>query len=132
MKKFLNTYDEDCIGCHACETICARTYFKVDNPERSRIRIEEREKSAHIVTCNQCETCVQVCPTLALTVNAQGVVLLNNRLCVGCYMCIATCPNESMFRYLGGIIPIKCIACGLCLDSCPTEAIRIEEKQENQ
>ena len=61
MKKFLNTYDEDCIACHACETICAHTYFKVDDLERSRIRIKEQEKSAHIVACNQCETCTKVC-----------------------------------------------------------------------
>ena len=99
MKKFLNTYDEDCIGCHACETICARTYFKVDNPERSRIRIEEREKSAHIVACNQCETCVQVCPTMALTVNAQGVVLVNNHPSINVYV-VTYYPTTSRYKPL--------------------------------
>ncbi|HPM05290.1 MAG TPA: 4Fe-4S binding protein, partial [Candidatus Cloacimonas sp.] len=45
--------------------------------------------------------------------------------CIGCLMCVAVCPTESMRTYLGNQNPFKCIACGVCVKSCPAEAIKI-------
>jgi Fe-S-cluster-containing hydrogenase component 2 len=130
MKKLLRTYPENCISCHACESSCSNTYFKVDDPNRSRIRITDSDGQPGMNACNQCGVCVQTCPTLALTINPQGVVMLNTKLCIGCYMCVAACPTGSMFRYESGLAPIKCIACGICTKACPADAIRIEEEKE--
>lgn len=130
MKKFLMTYPENCIACHACESTCSNLYFKVDDPALSRIRITEAEPRPAMNACNQCGICVQACPTLALSVNSQGVIMLNKNLCIGCYMCVAVCPTASMFRQEGRQVPFKCIACGNCTEACPADAIRIVENKE--
>jgi len=59
------------------------------------------------------------------------VVMVNQALCIGCYMCIAACPTGSMFRTIGAITPFKCVACGVCTKTCPADAIRIEENKES-
>jgi Fe-S-cluster-containing hydrogenase component 2 len=130
MKKYLKTLPENCIACHACESACSGLYFKEDNAEKSRIRITEAQPLPLMNACNQCEACVRSCPTLALAINAQGVVMVDKNLCINCYMCIAACPTGSMFRYQGGLTPFKCVACGACTKSCPAEAIRISQEQE--
>ncbi len=130
MKKLLQTYPENCIACHACESSCSNTYFKVDDPQLSRIHISEEGGAIKMNACNQCGTCVQTCPTQALSINSQGVVMLNARLCIGCYMCVAVCPTGSMFISQGQTVPFKCVACGICTQTCPADAIRIVEKED--
>lgn len=125
MKKLLKTYPERCIACHMCESVCSNLYFKTDDVEKSRIRINDAVSPIEMNVCNQCQTCVQTCPTKALTVTPQGVVLLNKKLCIGCYMCIAVCPTNSMHRYLEGLNPFKCVACGACVKTCPVQALEI-------
>lgn len=123
--KVLKTFPEKCIACHSCESACANLYFKEDNAEKSCIVITGQAPAPHMNVCNQCQTCVAACPTLALTVNNQGVVMLNKSLCIGCLMCVAVCPTDSMRTILGAHNPFKCIACGVCTKSCPTDAIKI-------
>jgi len=125
MKKYLKTYPDKCIACHACESVCSNLYFKEDDAEKSCIQISENKDGNQINVCNQCLACVAVCPTLALKVNKQGVVMVDKKLCIGCYMCVAACPTKSMRRHHDGLNPFKCIACGMCTKSCPTEAITI-------
>jgi carbon-monoxide dehydrogenase iron sulfur subunit len=126
MKKYLKTFPDKCIACRVCETTCSQTYFKEANAEKSCIQIAETAEGNAINVCNQCGICVATCPTLALKVNAQGVVLVDKALCIGCYMCVAVCPTQSMRRHKDLLTPFKCVACGLCAKQCPTEAIKIE------
>ncbi len=128
MKKYLKTYADRCIACLSCESVCANLYFKEGNREKSCIQINETGNGIEMNACNQCQACVQVCPTQALSVTAQGVVMLNKGLCISCYMCIAACPTDSMRRHKDGIYPFKCIACGACVKACPTEAIKIVQE----
>lgn len=130
MSKVLKTFPENCITCHACESACSGLYFKEDDAEKSCIRITETGSQPQMSVCNQCQACVKVCPTLALTINSQGVVMVNKKLCINCYMCIAACPTGTMFRHQGGLTPFKCIACGVCTKACPADAIRIVEEKE--
>lgn len=125
MKKYLKTFADKCIACKVCETTCSQTYFKEAVAEKSCIRISEISGKSDINVCNQCQACVAVCPTLAIKINAQGVVMIDKSLCVSCYMCVAACPTKSMRRFVNGLNPFKCVACGLCAKSCPTEAIKI-------
>ncbi|MDZ4182451.1 MAG: 4Fe-4S binding protein, partial [Candidatus Cloacimonadaceae bacterium] len=66
---------------------------------------------------------------LALSITPQGVVMVNKKLCIGCYMCVGVCPTNSMLTRPGAIYPFKCIACGACTKSCPADAIRITQEQ---
>ena len=128
MKKYLKTFPEKCIACRACEVTCSKLYFKVADAEKSCIRITENPDGNDINVCNQCQTCVSICPTMALKVNANGVVTVDKSLCVSCYMCVSVCPTKSMHIHKDSLYPFKCIACGLCTKSCSTEAIKIVQE----
>jgi Fe-S-cluster-containing hydrogenase component 2 len=130
MKNFLSTNPDNCLACRLCENTCSNLYFKAVDPERSRIRIAETAAQPEMNVCNQCETCVKTCPTLALSVNHRGVVMVDKSMCINCYMCIAVCPTGSMFRYQGDLTPFKCVACGACAKTCPADAIRISQTKE--
>ncbi|PKN80614.1 MAG: aldehyde:ferredoxin oxidoreductase [Candidatus Cloacimonetes bacterium HGW-Cloacimonetes-1] len=128
MKKYLKTFPELCIACHTCESVCSNLYFKQEG--KSCIVITENTDGIEINACNQCQACVKVCPTQALSVTPQGVVMVNKSLCIHCYMCVAACPTQSFFRHAENLPPFKCIACGACTKSCPTGAIKIVQDKE--
>jgi len=48
--------------------------------------------------------------------------------CTGCETCVEDCPSEavSMVNEKAVVDPDTCIDCGVCIDSCPAEAISME------
>lgn len=124
--KHLKTIDESCIGCNTCVSVCSNLYFKEDIPEKSRIRVLlQGNDDFELSVCNQCGTCVEVCPENALSINKAGVIMLNKKLCTACYACVAACPTDNFIKHTEGEIPIKCIACGACARECPAAALEI-------
>ena len=91
--------------------------------------------------CNQCDEppCVQVCPVGATYMTKDGVVLVDQKHCIGCRYCIQACPYGARFM-LPDIGPTihgenrvvdKCTWCyhritkGLlpaCVEACPVGA----------
>jgi len=51
------------------------------------------------VPCQQCESapCVNVCPVAATYHTKEGTVLIDQRRCIGCRMCMAACPYQRRF-----------------------------------
>ncbi len=49
--------------------------------------------------CMHCENapCVNVCPVAATYQTKEGVVLIDQRRCIGCRMCLAACPYQRRF-----------------------------------
>ncbi|MDP3025829.1 MAG: 4Fe-4S dicluster domain-containing protein [candidate division Zixibacteria bacterium] len=83
--------------------------------------------------CNQCANppCVQVCPVGATFLSRDGVVLVDEKYCVGCRYCIQACPYGARFLHPTKKIADKCTFCyhrlvrGLlpvCVEVCPTQA----------
>lgn len=83
--------------------------------------------------CNQCAKppCVQVCPVGATFVTRDGVVLTDEKYCVGCRYCIQACPYGARYLHPVKKIADKCTFCyhrlvrGLlpaCVEVCPTQA----------
>lgn len=128
--KVLERKPEACIACHACETACSKTWFKEDNAEKSCIIIGEGtgiDGQNKITSCTQCGECIQVCQVQALYRDEKGIVRINKKACVGCFMCVGFCPEFAMMVHKDYIEPFKCIACGQCVKVCPADALKINE-----
>lgn len=84
-------------------------------------------------TCNHCykSPCVQVCPVGATFVSPDGVVLVDEKYCIGCGYCVQACPYGCRYIHPEKDIADKCTLCyhrlkkGLppaCVEVCPTGA----------
>jgi Fe-S-cluster-containing dehydrogenase component len=91
-----------CIGCHACEVHCKDKNRLPVGPRNCRI-IPVGPKPAGgtprlqfvFLPCFHCEKpwCVSACPTGAMQKRAKdGIVFVDESLCVGCKACITACP----------------------------------------
>jgi len=123
--KYLKTYPEKCVGCRACEEACSLLFFKESNPEKSCIKIAEKDNGYSISVCCQCGNCMKLCPTSAITRNAQGIITINKKECVGCLICVAECCCQAMRYHPDVLTAFNCLACGACVSKCPAQALEI-------
>ncbi len=83
--------------------------------------------------CNQCANapCVNVCPVGARFHTPEGVVLVDQNVCIGCRYCVTACPYGATFVHPILHVTDKCTFCyhrvkkGLepaCVMACPTGA----------
>jgi len=122
--KILAVINELCTGCGECERICAMTFHKSPDRDKSSIRVEAVADGGYRVAfCDQCGECIAVCPTQALVRIKNGIVRLHAEACVGCMACVGFCPTLVMYPIPNSYVPIKCIACGKCVPVCPTGAL---------
>lgn len=131
MSKSIVVYPMDCAGCRNCEVVCSLVHFGVCSPELSNIRVVEWQDKGLTVpfTCLQCEdpACMEACPARAISRDEKtGAVLVDDKLCLGCKMCLLVCPfgGPRVNRETSTII--KCDLCGgdpQCVKNCPTKAI---------
>ncbi|MHB9095796.1 MAG: 4Fe-4S dicluster domain-containing protein, partial [Eubacteriales bacterium] len=151
---------EKCIGCARCVKACKlengvpldkevfRTWVEryvesgegqvnIDSPNGG-LDFEPAEKTdgkQFFVPklCNQCENppCVQVCPVGATYKTGDGVILVDNKRCVGCRYCIQACPYGARFLHPELKVADKCTWCyhrtqkGMlpaCVTVCPVGA----------
>ena len=94
-----------CIGCQSCTVAC-----KLENATPPGIfwaRVLETEtgkyplakRSFIPVICNHCQDppCLRACPSGATTRREDGIVLVDQDICIGCKACIVACPYEARF-----------------------------------
>jgi Fe-S-cluster-containing hydrogenase component 2 len=125
--KVLVTDEDLCIGCHLCEDVCSKAWYKQIDRELSSIRITSLgDAEWGMAVCSQCGECIDVCPTGALYRDKAGIVRLKKKECVGCLSCVGFCPTLTMFYHESQVEPIKCISCALCVKECPTGALAVE------
>jgi Fe-S-cluster-containing dehydrogenase component len=88
--------------------------------------------------CNHCadSPCTQVCPVGATFVSPDGVVLIDEKYCLGCRYCIQACPYGCRFLHPEKNVAQKCTLCyhritqGLttaCCENCPTGARQLAD-----
>ncbi|MBN1411194.1 MAG: 4Fe-4S binding protein [Spirochaetales bacterium] len=122
--KILQKKLELCTQCRVCEMECSRTWFKEEKSEKSRIRIHQD----NLLTCTQCGECIKICQVQAIYRDKFGVIKVDRKKCIGCFMCVGFCPERAMFMHNDYAEPFKCVACGKCVQKCPTNAIYILEE----
>ena len=153
-----------CIGCGNCVKACAaengvpagyfRTWIEryriqdqdhpsVDSPNGGMDgfpNLDPPEGKSFFVPklCNHCadSPCVQVCPVGATFVTPDGVVLVDEKYCLGCRYCVQACPYGCRFIHPEKHVAEKCTLCyhritrGLttaCCEACPTGARKLAD-----
>ncbi|UQZ88584.1 4Fe-4S ferredoxin [Deltaproteobacteria bacterium Smac51] len=119
-----------CIGCLNCELACASRDWSEHFPAPSKIGVAFFRDGGQVpITCFQCDSapCLAVCKTGALTRNAQsGVVEMKPENCIGCRMCVMSCPFGNVSYSPSLRRAVKCDQCGgqpRCAAACPSRAI---------
>ena len=125
--KYLSLDSGKCNGKRACEKACAQTFFKKGEAEYSAIKISNSDMGFTANVCNQCGQCMEICPVKALSRNKIGTVMVDKKICIGCFMCIGFCPTLSMRRAHDQREPHKCVSCGACVKACPNQALHLTE-----
>jgi tetrathionate reductase subunit B len=155
-----------CIGCGNCVRACAqengvpRGYFRtwveryrvkegdyehpeVDSPNGAYdgfpILNQPSGKNFFVPKlCNHCEhsPCVQVCPVGATFETPDGLVLVDEKYCLGCRYCVQACPYGCRYIHPEKHTVDKCSLCyhriskGLttaCCEACPTGARQLAD-----
>ena len=88
-----------CIGCETCSHVCDSVY---DGGWRQVVdRIMKGEKPGQRVfismACMHCNAppCLEVCPTGATKQRSDGIVTIDQEICIGCSACIMACPYKA-------------------------------------
>jgi len=88
--------------------------------------------------CNHCvdSPCTQVCPVGATFDSKDGVVLIDEKYCLGCRYCIQACPYGCRFLHPEKKTAEKCTLCyhritkgftTACAENCPTGARQLAD-----
>ena len=130
MPKKLTVIPENCSGCKMCELACAIKHFGVNNPKKSAVRVLVTYPHPVVrmpIVCSQCKKppCATACPVGAIS-RGDGVVKLDQDLCVSCFRCIEACPFGAVYAHDDCTFPIKCDMCDgepECAKQCPKGAL---------
>jgi dimethyl sulfoxide reductase iron-sulfur subunit len=131
-----------CIGCHTCTIACKGEngtpvgvdWHRVltiggDHMDTPRGTYPNLSMYWLPVPCQHCDNapCAQACPTNAMSKRADGVVLVNKDMCIGCQYCVWACPfGAPQFNAQVGVVE-KCTFCAqridqgqqpACVDAC--------------
>ncbi len=96
---------ESCWGCKACEVACKQEHHGPDGIKLIHVAEDGprlAEGKPHFVyrvnTCRHCDIpeCVEACPEEAIVKREEGIVILNEKECTGCGLCVDACPYHAI------------------------------------
>lgn len=97
---------DQCIGCRLCMTACIATNHVPSYGWRTMILEKDvpsaigQKREFIPVLCNQCNNppCVRACPVTATYKDkTNGIVMMDNKKCIGCKICMAACPYDARY-----------------------------------
>lgn len=101
-KKFVMVVDlAKCKNARQCVKACEKHHnLPPDRPFIKVLKIQDNQLSSPYwmpKKCFQCDNppCVKVCPVGATFKRSDGIVLIDNQLCIGCRFCMAACPYSA-------------------------------------
>lgn len=158
-----------CIGCGSCVRACElendvpehffRTWIErymvyrdghdtIDSPNGGRDGFDPLPGAGEVTKaffvpklCNHCTNtpCVQLCPVGASYRSPDGVILVDEKRCIGCSYCVQACPYGSRFIHPAWHTATKCTLCyhritkGLktaCVQACPVGARKLGDSKK--
>ncbi len=94
-------------GCDVCVTAC-KTEHRLEGHNRPQTDVQwirklkvTDKRTGYVMSlpmmCQHCENppCVDVCPTGASFKRADGIVLVDRHICIGCRYCMMACPYKA-------------------------------------
>ncbi len=146
-----------CVGCKACQVACKdkndlevgrlfRRVYEVSGGGWQKVgNAWVSDVFAYTVSfsCAHCQdpACMAACPTGATFKRADGVVMIDQDVCIGCRYCEWACPyGARQFNEKTGTMT-KCQMCSdlvdkgerpACVDACPMRALDFGELSELQ
>lgn len=91
---------QKCIGCEGCVDVCKEVNFSPDGASWRKVYAYQAGPAFSApslslpMNCMHCSDapCLEVCPTTATFRHANGIVDLNEDICIGCGYCVVACP----------------------------------------
>ena len=141
MEYALMVNTQDCIGCNTCEVACKQEHdlpvgprwIRVhrDDPREIEGKVQLRYLVSHCLHCSR-PSCKDACPVDAIMKREDGVVLIDEELCIGCKDCIEACPLGVVQFDEEKNVAQKCDLCvrrldegslPACVAACPSHCI---------
>ncbi len=134
-----------CAGCLNCEAACmasksaansvAAVWQEASSSCKPRNKVGAGADGRPLpLFCRHCEkpSCVEACPTGALSKRPDGLVAHDAELCAGCWMCVMSCPYGMAKPDVQAGRMLKCDACEgkdfmACVAACPSGCLKEAE-----
>lgn len=118
-----------CTGCNACRIACQMQWGLPPNLNFNYLKeclTGKYPRLTRVITpvqCQHCDNppCQEVCPTKATYKREDGLVLIDEKKCIGCKYCMIACPYEARVITDHGI-PEKCRFCAGLIEDGGTPA----------
>ena len=134
---------EKCVGCHTCEVACKQEHDFPDGARCIRVTPDPPHEAGGklrqtytVMHCMHCRYpyCAYVCPVGAIIQREDGLILVDELVCVGCTACTYLCPLGIMQFNDEIRVALKCDLCvnrldkGLqpaCVAACPSHCLHL-------
>lgn len=148
-KRLAHLWNEaNCTSCGACIVACNTTNYPemlhrgdkghdwlASNITRIETETDSGQPKLLLNQCQHCEDapCVETCPFGAVYYDTNGLVRIDDKLCIGCSYCMAACPYDVRWKHPDTGLPSKCMGDGCldlvasghqpaCVSACPANA----------
>ena len=137
MKAFVFRPDK-CDVCRQCEVACSAKCSKSSSDSAGYapfIKVYQSPQGPFLRLCKHCEDtpCVDACIGESLKCGNDGIIIQDEKRCIGCFMCNMVCPHGAIKTVMSLEKAFKCtLICGEkdnppCVAVCDREALFFDD-----